>query len=224
MGYTKETEYEFDPIKDQKGNEQAQSVIWSTKSLNMAVDGITKGLPLKVNPFIGNNTKLLKPDLVFKRTDEEIDDYIHCMQDICYFAEKCYVVTPEGLQKIKLRDYQVRYLRHLENNRFSIYIACRQAGKSLTLINKSIILLNVNEITNKQLIYLQNNYTHMYINNDKILLYLPLFEIYHIIDSSFIGTLRYKLYKIIYKLSKIDNKNELNQIKEAKKDVQIIKK
>ena len=53
----KEFEYEFNPIKDQKGNEQAQSVVWSTKSLNIAVDAIKKGLPLKVNPFIGQNTK-----------------------------------------------------------------------------------------------------------------------------------------------------------------------
>ena len=127
----KELTYEFDPVKDQKGNEQAQSVIWSTKSLHMAVDAITKGLPLKVNPFIGNNTKLLKPELVFKRTEEEISEYVHCMQDICYFAEKCYVMTPEGLKRIKLRDYQVKYLRHLESNRFSIYLAARQSGKSV---------------------------------------------------------------------------------------------
>lgn len=127
----KELTYEFDPVKDQKGNEQAQSVVWSTKSLHMAVDAITKGLPLKVNPFIGNNTKLLKPELVFKRTEEEISEYVHCMQDICYFAEKCYVMTPEGLKRIKLRDYQVRYLRHLESNRFSIYLAARQSGKSV---------------------------------------------------------------------------------------------
>ena len=127
----KELTYEFDPVKDQKGNEQAQSVVWSTKSLHMAVDAITKGLPLKVNPFIGNNTKLLKPELVFKRTEEEINEYVHCMQGICYFAEKCYVMTPEGLKRIKLRDYQVRYLRHLESNRFSIYLAARQSGKSV---------------------------------------------------------------------------------------------
>ena len=127
----KELTYEFDPVKDQKGNEQAQSVVWSTKSLHMAVDAITKGLPLKVNPFIGNNTKLLKPELVFKRTEEEINEYVHCMQDICYFAEKCYVMTAEGVKRIKLRDYQVKYLRHLESNRFSIYLAARQSGKSV---------------------------------------------------------------------------------------------
>lgn len=127
----KEFEYEFNPIKDQKGNEQAQSVVWSTKSIETAVDAIKKGLPLKVNPFIGNNTKLLKPELVFKRTEEEIADYVRCMQDVTYFAEKCFVMTPEGLKPIRLRDYQYTYLQHLQNNRFSIFLACRQAGKSV---------------------------------------------------------------------------------------------
>ena len=125
-------DWEFDPVKDLKGVEQAQQVIWSTKSLNIAVDAIKKGLPLKVNPFIGTNTKLLKPELVFKRTQEEIDDYIKCMQDVTYFASKCYVMTPEGLQPIILRDYQEEYLLHLQNNKFSIFLACRQAGKSVT--------------------------------------------------------------------------------------------
>ena len=131
MAAKNELEYEFDPVKDLKGVEQAKQVIWSSKSLNTAVDAIKKGLPLKVNPFIGNNTKLLKPELVFKRTDEEIDDYIHCMQDVTYFASKCFVMTPEGLQAIHLRDYQIDYLKHLQANRFSILLAARQIGKSV---------------------------------------------------------------------------------------------
>lgn len=124
-------EYNFNPVKDLKGNEQAQSVVWSTKSLNLAVEAIKKGLPLKVNPFIGNNTKLLKPELVFNRTEEEVEDYVKCMNDVIYFASKCFIMTPEGLQPCKLRDYQIDYLRHLEANRFSIFLACRQAGKSV---------------------------------------------------------------------------------------------
>ena len=131
MSKYKDTEFEFDPVKDLKGVEQAQSVIWSTKALDKAVDAIKKGLPLKVNPFIGNNTKLLKPELVFKRTEEEIDDYVKCMQDVTYFASKCFIMTPEGLQPCNLRDYQYDYLHHLQENRFSIWLACRQAGKSV---------------------------------------------------------------------------------------------
>lgn len=203
----KEFEYEFNPIKEQKGNEQAQSVIWSTKSIEAAVDAIKKGLPLKVNPFIGNNTKLLKPELVFKRTEEEIADYVRCMQDVTYFAEKCFVMTPEGLQPIHLRDYQFEYLQHLQNNRFSIFLACRQAGKSLNLLSNIIIKLkNINNIDDK----LRKKY-YFYINDNIIYIELPMFEIinlYH--KQTLLWKLKYHLYKIIYKLENHGRKKGTN--------------
>lgn len=128
----KEFEYEYNPIKELKGGVEASKVVWSTKSLELAVDGITKGMPLKANPFCGTNTKLLKPDLVYKRTKEEVEDYMKCMQDPVYFASKCYLMTAEGLAHVKMRDYQVEYLNQLKNNRFSILLAARQSGKSTT--------------------------------------------------------------------------------------------
>ena len=128
----KEFEYEYDPIKVQKDGSEAERVVWSTKALNAAVEGLNKGLPLKANPFCGKDTGLLKPDLVYKRTEEEIEDYIHCMQDPIYFASKCFLMTPEGLKPCILRDYQEDYLHHLQNNRFSIFLSCRQSGKSTT--------------------------------------------------------------------------------------------
>lgn len=128
----KEFSYEYNPIKEIKGGVEASKVIWSTKSLDVAVDALTKGLPLKANPFCGTNTKLLKPELVYKRTQEELEDYINCMNDPIYFAEKCFLMTPNGLSKVTLRDYQVDYLNHLKNNKFSIFLSCRQSGKSTT--------------------------------------------------------------------------------------------
>lgn len=127
----KEFEYEYNPIKEQVGGKEAEKVVWTTKSLLMAVDGISKGLPLKANPFCGKNTKLLRPDLVYRRTPEEVEDFIRCKEDPVYFGEKCYLMTPKGLRQCKLRDYQINYLRHLQCYRFSIYRSCRQAGKSV---------------------------------------------------------------------------------------------
>lgn len=124
--------WEYDPVKELKGGVESSKVIWSTKSLQAAVDALRKGLPLKANPFCGNNTMLLKPDLVYKRTADEVEDYIKCMQDPLYFAEKCFLMTPDGLQAVKMRDYQVEYLKNLKENRFNILLACRQAGKSVT--------------------------------------------------------------------------------------------
>jgi hypothetical protein len=128
----KDIDYEFDPVKHAKDGKEAEKVIWSTSVLNNAVKAMNEGLPLKANPFIGKNTKLLKPDLVYKRTEEEIEDYIKCMNDPVYFASKCFIMTPEGLKPCVLRDYQIEYLHHLQNNRFSIFLSCRQSGKSVT--------------------------------------------------------------------------------------------
>ena len=124
--------WEYDPVKELKGGVEASRVVWSTKSLEMAVDALSKGLPLKANPFCGTNTKLLKPNLVYKRTAEEMEDIIRCVKDPIYFASKCFLMTPEGLQPVTLRDYQEDYLRHLQHNRFSVFLSCRQSGKSTT--------------------------------------------------------------------------------------------
>lgn len=128
----KEKEYEFNPIKEQTAGKQSEQVVWSTKSIEKACEGLDKGMPLKASPFIGKVTQLLKPNLVYRRTKEEIEDYIRCKTDVVYFATKCYLMTPTGLQPCVLRDYQEGYLQHVANNRFSIMLACRQAGKSVS--------------------------------------------------------------------------------------------
>ena len=132
MAKEKEFEYEYNPIKEQVGGKAAEKVIWSTAVINKALEGIQQGQPLKASPFLNKNTKLLKPELVRRYTQEEIDDYKRCAMDPIYFAEKCYLMTPEGLKPCKLRDYQKDYIRHLQHNRFSIFLSCRQSGKSTT--------------------------------------------------------------------------------------------
>lgn len=128
----KEFTYEYNPIKQTINGQAAERVIWSTKAFNLAVDAIKKGLPLKSNPFCGKNIQLLKPDLVYRRTKEEVDDYIRCKNDPVYFASKCFLMTPEGLKPCILRDYQIEYLRMLQQNNFTILLAARQSGKSTT--------------------------------------------------------------------------------------------
>ena len=127
----KEFSYEYNPVKEIKGGVEASKVVWSTKSLNAAVDALKKGLPLKANPFCGTNTMLLKPDLVYKRTEEEVEDYIKCMQDPIYFAEKCFLMTPNGLQPVKMRDYQIEYLQNLKTYRFNVLRASTAAFNDL---------------------------------------------------------------------------------------------
>ena len=124
---------DFNPVKQDKDGVMAKRVIWTSKSLDAAIKGLVEDRKLVANPFYENNTKLLKGDLVFKRTDEEIEEFKRCMNDVIYFAEKyCQLMTPEGIKHIKLRDYQIKYLKHLEKNRLSIYRACRQCAKTTT--------------------------------------------------------------------------------------------
>lgn len=123
----------FNPVKEDTSGVKARRVIWSSAVLDAALTGIEQGKKLVSNPFYENNTHLLKGDLVFERTTEEIDEWIRCKCDIIYFVEKyCKLMTPEGIKNVKLRDYQQRYLKHLMDNRLSIYLACRQCGKTTT--------------------------------------------------------------------------------------------
>ena len=123
----------FNPVKEEKDGVKAKRVVWSTKSLDLALSGIIKGKKLIANPFYENNTKILKGDLVFERTEEEIREWMKCKNDVVYFCEKyCKLMTPEGVKNVELRDYQKEYLKHLENNRLSIMLSARQAGKTTT--------------------------------------------------------------------------------------------
>ncbi len=189
--------YEFDPVKEIKAGDQA--VIWTTKSIQAAVDAIEKGLPLKVNPFCGRNTKLLKPDLVYKRTEEEIEDYIKCMQDPIYFAEKCSLMTPEGLKKVKMRDYQVEYLKNLRDHRFNVLLSCRQAGKTLSMTTDIIVKFNKkNDFFDDML----KKIYYFYIDDNTYK--LPIFELYNLFcKKTVIWKFKYHLYKLIYKLEHV---------------------
>ena len=123
----------FNPVKEEKDGVRARRVIWSTQSLDLALKAINEGKRLIANPFYENNSGILKADLNFQRTQEEIDEWIKCKDDIIYFVEKyCKLLTPQGIRHVELRDYQVRYLKHVQKNQLSIGLTPRQAGKSTT--------------------------------------------------------------------------------------------
>lgn len=194
-------EFEFDPVKRDKGGKEAEAVIWSCSVLEKAVDAMKKGLPLKANPFIGKNTKLLKPDLVFKRTQEEIEDYMHCMEDPLYFATKCYLMTPTGLQPVILRDYQEDYMRHLQKNRFSLFLSCRQSGKTFLQNTKVKFLFTNSFINNYSIQFGKQKFTYLFKNfkyvksGSDYLFELPFYEFQNLFDDTVYWKLKYNLYK-----------------------------
>lgn len=186
----------FNPVKEDTSGVQARRAIWTTKSLDMALEGLKQGRKLIANPFYENNTKLLKGDLVFDRSEEEIKEWLKCKNDIVYFVEKyCKLMTPEGIKNVTLRDYQRKYLKHLEKNRLSIYLACRQCGKCLTFLQNVDIKLDKNIIDDKLIKYLNK----LYYNKEQDCYKLPLFELYNLCDNSFKWKIQYLLYKILYK-------------------------
>lgn len=123
---------EFNPVKETINGKKVEQAIWTTNVINKALEALQQGKPLKMTPFLNNNTKLLKPELVYKRTKEEIEDYIKCKTDPIHFASKCFIMTPQGLSACHLRDYQIDYIKHLQKHRFSLLLAARQIGKSVT--------------------------------------------------------------------------------------------
>ena len=113
----------FNPVKNDTENGKSSKVVWSTEALDTALEGLDQGFKLKANPFYDNNTKLLKAE-----------HFKECMKDVLVFAKECQLMTPQGIQHVKLRDYQEEYLKHLQNNRLSIFLSCRQSGKCVSFV------------------------------------------------------------------------------------------
>lgn len=193
----------FNPIKEEKEGIRAKRAIWSSKALDLALVGLEQGKKLIANPFYENNTKLLKGDLVFQRTQEEIDEWLKCKNDIIYFVEKyCKLMTPEGIKHVKMRDYQKKYLNHLMDNRLSIYLACRQCGKCNLFITS--VLAKISDFktivgNQKKADKLKKYFDKNYYIKEKDYYNLPLFELYNLYDKSFKWKVQYVLYKFLYK-------------------------
>lgn len=189
----------FNPVKEEVAGKKARRMVWSTESIEAALKGLEQGRKLIANPFYENNTKILKGDLVFERTDEEIKEWLKCKKDVLYFAKKCKLMTPEGIQHIELRDYQKNYLKHLQENRLSIYLSCRQSGKCLSLVTVIPCKLTDNflsHIDDK----LKQRWYSLYYTADTDIFQIPLFELYNVYDKRLIWKVKYPLYKLLYRL------------------------
>ena len=84
-----------------------------------------------------NGNSLVKRDgVTHNYTKEEITEYQKCMSNPAYFA-KTYVKIinlDKGLVPFDLYPYQEDMFNHFNNNRFSVVLACRQSGKSISSV------------------------------------------------------------------------------------------
>ena len=69
-------------------------------------------------------------------TKEQVNEYMKCMKDPSYFARKYIKIVSldEGLVPFDLYDYQEKMFKHFNDNRFSVVLACRQSGKSISSV------------------------------------------------------------------------------------------
>ena len=196
----------FNPVKEVKGDQRSQAIQWTSAILDVAVKGLGKGKRLVANPFYENNVKLLKPDLVFVRTAQEVAEWERCANDIFYFVETyAKTMTPLGIRNITLRDYQRRYLQLLLDNQLTIYRAARQSSKCAFFISK--VLINIS--TKDCLLAKKINLSDYFINEDTY--EIPFYEIWNCYDTSFKWKIKYRLYKIIDKLYAKQKRSKVGQ-------------
>jgi hypothetical protein len=89
----------------------------------------------KVDSYLGNPN--VKRDGVEEQwTQEKVNEYAKCMQDPVYFATTyCKIINLDrGLIPFEMYDYQKDMFQHFNDNRFSIVLACRQSGKSISSV------------------------------------------------------------------------------------------
>ena len=92
---------------------------------------------LKNNDFGYLGNPLVKRDGVEQTfTQDEMQEYIRCMNDPSYFANKYIKIInlDDGLVPFELYPYQEDMFNHFNDNRFSIVLACRQSGKSISSV------------------------------------------------------------------------------------------
>ena len=69
-------------------------------------------------------------------TEDQVREYAKCMQDPTYFARQYVKIISldKGLVNFNLYPYQEKMFSHFNDNRFSIVLACRQSGKSISSV------------------------------------------------------------------------------------------
>ena len=85
--------------------------------------------------YLGNSN-IKRDGVTHNFTKNEVMEYKKCLQSPSYFAEKyCKIIhLDKGLVPFELYPYQERMFEHFNTNRFSIVLACRQSGKSISSV------------------------------------------------------------------------------------------
>ena len=85
--------------------------------------------------YLGN-ANIKRDGVIHNFTQHEIQEYIRCSKDPAYFARTyCKVISLDrGLVSFDLYPYQEKMFNYFNGTRFSIVLACRQSGKSISSV------------------------------------------------------------------------------------------
>ena len=93
-------------------------------------------MSIQTNDSYLGNPNVKRDGVEHQFTSKELKEYMKCMQDPSYFARTYLKVIhlDHGLVPFKLYPYQEKMFDHFNDNRFSIVLACRQSGKSISSV------------------------------------------------------------------------------------------
>lgn len=108
--------------------------VWNSARVAECLRYVEEGISMPGGtPFHENDIDWKAADIVYEYDDVELREIAHCAADVVYFANNyCKAMTDYGIQKITLRPYQEDVLRAFQENRFNVFLASRQIGKTVT--------------------------------------------------------------------------------------------
>lgn len=91
--------------------------------------------PHQNETYLGN-VSIKRDGVQHQFTEDEVKEYIRCSNDPVYFCKNYLKVISldDGLVPFELYPYQEKMFQHFNENRFSIVLACRQSGKSISSV------------------------------------------------------------------------------------------
>ena len=91
---------------------------------------------LQTNDHYLGNVNVKRDGVKHQFTEDEVKEYVKCGKDPVYFCKKYLKVISldDGLVPFELYPYQEKMFEHFNNQRFSIILACRQSGKSISSV------------------------------------------------------------------------------------------
>jgi hypothetical protein len=126
---------------------QSTTTVWNSLIIQQTLEKLRMGMPVDLGCFYQGDIELKAANILYQLTQEEVDEFHKCSEDIIYFVEKyCRFMTDKGRRTVKLRSYQVKILKALAEekyiellneygpkNRNLIVMSARQSGKTTTV-------------------------------------------------------------------------------------------